>query len=171
MGLQQRVATVGTRDHQRYGWVMDHARRYFRPGCRALEVGPGDGTFAAGLAGLGYDVHGIDIVGQPRNPWITHTLDICTGALAGTFDLIHCGQVLEHIADPDAAMRNIIGMTHQATQVLISVPNFKDPEHVRTYQPDSFLADMEIYLVVSEFKIFKGNGRECYAVLGFPHDV
>ena len=171
MGLRERVATAGTRDNQRYEWVMARARKFFWPNFRALEVGPGDGTFAAGLNLAGYAVHAIDVRPAPDRmglPWTHHQVDICQGALAGTFDLIHCGQVLEHIADPDAAMINIIRMTHPGSLVLISVPNFRDPEHVRTYQAEPFFTDMARWLNIHETQTWRGNGRECYAVAGRP---
>ena len=88
--------------------------------------------------------------------------------MAGTFDLVHVGQILEHLADPEAAMTNIMRMTHPGSLVLISVPNFRDPEHVRTYNQAGFLADMEKHLDIHESLIFRGNGRECYAVGGRP---
>ena len=93
-------------------------------------------------------------------------MDICQGRLAGTFDLIHCGQTLEHVADPDVAMDNIMAMTHFCSLVLVSVPNFTDPGHKRTYSQAGFLADMGRYLKITESITFRGNSRECYAVAG-----
>ena len=170
MSCRDRVAQKGTRDNQRYEWVMDRARAFFQPGFRALEVGLGDGVFAAGLDRIGYHTYSVDVLPLPANlasqPWSHFIMDICQGRLAGTFDLVHCGQTLEHVDDPDAAMDNIMAMTHPDSLVLVSVPNFTDPGHLRTYSQAGFLADMGRYLNIHETKTFAGNSRECYACAG-----
>src|SRR5215510_4273080 len=69
------------------------------PDARVLDVGCGPGTITADLAALvpgGY-VTGIDAAGD------VYRLDFADG----TFDVVHAHQVLQHLTDPVAALREM----------------------------------------------------------------
>jgi 2-polyprenyl-3-methyl-5-hydroxy-6-metoxy-1,4-benzoquinol methylase len=161
-GLARRTAQPGSRDRQRFHWVMLEAGRAHFPGAAALEVGPDDGTFADGLDALGYSVTCVD--NKPGRGAVV--LDVCRGRLDRVFDLIHCGQVLEHVVDDRAALANIRAMCGPRTLLLASAPDFPDPEHLRTYSRDSFVELLcgAGFRVLREASFF-GRGRTCFGAV------
>jgi SAM-dependent methyltransferase len=65
---------------------------------------------------------------KPR-PWKEHTslnypaFDLCAPlGDQGTFDVVICEQVLEHVVDPFAAARNLRGLTVPGGHVIVSTP-------------------------------------------------
>ena len=159
--LSRRTAEAGSRDNQRYHWVTARAAEAVFRGAEALEVGPGDGTFAGGMRSAGFSVRTVDLPGAGRPDW---TLDITRNFVDQKFDLIHCGQVLEHVPDDRAALANIRRMCKPETLVLISAANFPDPEHVRTYTEAGFRTLVEeAGFDILEARQFRGNGRACFA--------
>lgn len=165
MGLLERVNTPGSRDQMRYQTVLRLAEQKYKPGSRALEIGQDDGTFALGLVGRGYDVTSIspDHICQC---WRHFQGDIQNMVLDEKFDLIHCGQVLEHLSDPDAAMRNICRMAHKTTLIIVSVPDFKDPDHLRTYRADTFYPWIETYMDIKHREIFSVKDHTTFLAAG-----
>ncbi len=101
-----------------------------------LEVGCGDGILlaavAAGLAASGRSpsrVVGVDVAlgrlrrAQQRAPCVLS----CATAEAlplspSTFDLVICAEVLEHLADPDAALRELRRVIRPGGRLILSVP-------------------------------------------------
>lgn len=92
-----------------------HLIEHLRPGARLLDVGCGPGTITADLAGrlapgevIGIDASS-DVVNRARE---THG-DVATFAVGDvfaldhpddSFDIVHAHQVLQHLADPVAAL-------------------------------------------------------------------
>jgi SAM-dependent methyltransferase len=166
-GLAGRVARKGSRDHQRHWFVMDLAARLAGPDRTVLEAGPGDGTFGRGFLELGYRVVSAGPDPGPY-PWPHHRLDLQRLGLPETFDLIHAGQVLEHVPDPDALMANLVRMTRPDSVLVVSVPDFTDPEHLRTYDRDGFHDFARRFMTVDLAAQFRGRGRTCFLVAGHP---
>lgn len=167
MGLGERVAMNGSRDNQRFKWVMGLAKtHYFGSKSTALEIGPGDGTFARGIKAVGYEL--VSFGGpDPGGNWDHFELDIQRESLPGAFDFIHLGQVLEHLEDDKAALINVLKMATAGSLIVITVPNFKDPEHRRTYTQASFHDLVLPVIDVREMRTFRGNGYTCWGVAGF----
>ena len=137
MGLKQRTQTPGTRDQQRLEWVLREARKHYRQGMTALELGPGDGTFPPHFRAIGYNVMSAGGP-DPGGDWDHFAIDLQVEILPVTFDFVHIGQVLEHVDDDAAALANACQMTRPGGLIIVSVPNFKDLTHVRTYSQASF---------------------------------
>jgi len=100
---------------------------------RALEVGPGSGVYLPLLAELFDEVVASDI--EPAYLHSAHALtavhenlslqidDITATTLpAGSFDLILCSEVIEHIADSQAALRNLAGLLAPSGVLVLSTP-------------------------------------------------
>ncbi len=95
---------------------------YLRPADRVLDIGTGPGTITVGLAGLVPDgaVTGIDnadaAVASTRQLAAEQGLPNLTaeagdvyalGYADGAFDVVHAHQVLQHLSDPVAALREM----------------------------------------------------------------
>ena len=97
---------------------------YLRPEHRLLDVGAGPGTITADLAGLVREVLAVEISEEAaeitraglRERGVTraevvvadvHALDLDDDA----FDVVHAHQVLQHVADPVAALREMARVT------------------------------------------------------------
>lgn len=119
---------------RRRDWIIDAIRRYLAPGKkRALEVGPGAGVYLPVLASLFDQVTAMDI----ENVYLEHaqrltalhpnlTLaadDITRSQLAdGSFDLILCSEVIEHIPVPGAALQEMHRLLSPGGIMIISTP-------------------------------------------------
>lgn len=105
---------------------------------RVLDVGCGQGELVFRLGGLFPDalLYGADssrralLASQKRNPSVKHLLlNLATPLLQpedraerGTFDLIVCSEVLEHIEDEQAAVRHLYALTAPTGHVILTVP-------------------------------------------------
>jgi SAM-dependent methyltransferase len=116
------------------------------PGARTLEVGCGNGSVSAWLAGRirpggravavdldlsladadvpGLELRQADIVAGPVEP--------------GDFDLVTARAVLHHVADADAAMANLVASARPGGAVLLIEPDFlpvsvAEPTEVRAF--------------------------------------
>jgi 2-polyprenyl-3-methyl-5-hydroxy-6-metoxy-1,4-benzoquinol methylase len=104
-----------------------------RPIGRALDVGCGEGGVGRSLRVAGASqVHGVEIM--PAAAAVAReTLDsvfagsvedaIAEGALAGPFDTICCYDVLEHLVDPEAVLRQLRGLAAPDARLHVSIPN------------------------------------------------
>lgn len=98
--------------------------------CRLLDVGCGEGVVLRhldrhlrGVSVVGLDVDGTGLrVAQSQN-----SVSLVQGSVyslpfaAGSFDLVLCCEVLEHVEDPDAALAELSRVSSH--RVLLSVPN------------------------------------------------
>jgi len=98
------------------------------PGSRALDAGCGRQPFRGKLEALGYAYTGMDVVQSPENSVdVVAPLD---GELPqalverGPFQFILCTEVMEHVADWNAAMANLFAVTAPGGKVLITCPFF-----------------------------------------------
>lgn len=123
--------------HRHWWWrsreaiLLDEIRRLdlSRP-CRILDVGCGSGLFLPRLAEFG-EVWGIetdtDLV-RTDTPFREQIYTESVGALArreaGCFDLITALDVIEHIEDDEAAVRDMVRLLAAGGRLLITVPAF-----------------------------------------------
>lgn len=94
---------------------------------RLLEAGCGEYLSPLGLDGRAYIV-GIDNseAQLARNSWADEKIhgDIVTHAFpAGTYDVVVCWDVLEHLPDPEAALDNLTRATSPGGLLVVKVPN------------------------------------------------
>lgn len=140
-------------DMKKYGPMSRHVRRLILKLVRPLEfrsvldVGCGQGSLLRELltAFPGIEPHGVDLsasavaLAQSKVPeGRFRTLDLVREALPETYDLLICSEVLEHIEDDLAAMRNLRRMCggHLLVTTVQGRMRSFEPEavgHVRNY--------------------------------------
>lgn len=93
-----------------------------KAGRSILDVGCGDGYLCEQLSHGGFEtVVGVDLAGsrlayaRNRNPLGRFSQsDVCALPFAtGQFDVVTCGQVLEHLTDPERAMRELMRVSRR----------------------------------------------------------
>lgn len=114
-----------------------------------LDLGCSDGVFVERARAMGFDATGTDLEN-----------DVTTSRRSA--DIVTCFQVLEHVKDPPAAIRNIAGLPWK--QLIISVPNEPwfslwragwEPEHLWAVTP----AVLRLYLGEPQWERRFGLGR------------
>jgi 2-polyprenyl-3-methyl-5-hydroxy-6-metoxy-1,4-benzoquinol methylase len=106
-------------------------------GRRVLDVGCGRG-FTLGLLGPQVDAWGIEVskyaashcaLHAPRAKVVVGNIEtgVPEGIAEGSFDVVVCRYVLEHLADPEAAMRRCASLVRPGGYFLFSVPNLSSP--------------------------------------------
>ena len=101
------------------------------PGRRALEIGSGTGTLLRRLRDRGYDVQGVDLsealIAESRRFYHDLPLQQVTGTVLPfgdhAFDLVMSFDVLEHIPDTDAHLREVRRVLRPSGVYLIQTPN------------------------------------------------
>lgn len=154
MSLFKAIA-VGAFDCTRYWLAMNYSRKHFELGHKLLEVGCDDGAFALGFCLAGYDVLALD---PEVTPYLGHlyTFKRMTlhdwsrqaGQLGKGFDMVHLGQVLEHVEDPDEMMEQACEACRG--KLIVSVPAFNWTGHLRTYTKDQAVKFLEQYMTIDE---------------------
>jgi SAM-dependent methyltransferase len=101
-------------------------------GHRVLEVGCSVGHVTEHLIAAGNTVVGVEIdpdAAAQASEWAetVHVLDLDTERVssveAGPFDVILLGDVIEHLRDPIAAMRDLLSLLADDGRIIVSVPN------------------------------------------------
>jgi 2-polyprenyl-3-methyl-5-hydroxy-6-metoxy-1,4-benzoquinol methylase len=102
-----------------------------RPGQRVLDVGCGEGRFAAALARAGAEVVGLDVAAEPlRRARAAHPrLDLRLVAPDGpweledaSFDAVWAGEVIEHVLDTAAWMSEVRRVLRSGGALLLTTP-------------------------------------------------
>lgn len=124
MKLHER-ANAGLHDH-----VEQTIRRVCaNPGARILDVGAGTGAFLSRLKRAGHaDLHGIDIAlpAEKIEGVQFHALDLDTGVLPfadGAIDTISCIEVIEHIENPGAFLKELARVLAKEGALVMTTPN------------------------------------------------
>jgi 2-polyprenyl-3-methyl-5-hydroxy-6-metoxy-1,4-benzoquinol methylase len=106
-------------------WLAD-----LRPGTQVLDIGVAMGTLGKVFTQAGLVMHGIEPhptwaeVARPfYNDLLGGTLDDATDAFLANHAVVVCADVLEHIADPEQALRRLLPLQLEGCQFLVSVPN------------------------------------------------
>jgi SAM-dependent methyltransferase len=93
------------------------------PTARVLDAGAGRGRFVAGARAAGYDAVGIEPSPRSAAPGVVRASIEEASFEPGSFDAITLWHVLEHLADPGAALRRIAGWLAPGGTLLVGVPN------------------------------------------------
>ncbi len=117
----------------RLDWIAERATL---PGARVLDVGCGGGILAESMAARGADVTGIDLSEKPLSVASLHGLEsgiavryerISAEDIAvrepGTFDVVTCMEMLEHVPDPAAVVRACATLVKPGGRVFFSTIN------------------------------------------------
>lgn len=111
----------------RFIWLVPPA---FTPGGRLLDVGCGAGEFLAFVRDLGWTVVGLESkASAAEEAKRVFGLDIRAGTLEslssadGPFDVVSLWHVLEHVADPDAALKSARRALKPGGYILAGIPN------------------------------------------------
>ena len=114
-------------------WGVDVRDQQPLSGKAALDIGCGAGLVCEPLARLGGEVTGIDAATENVAVAAAHAdavgLDIryMAGELSaldiGTFDLVTCLEVVEHVADKQAFLANVVESLSPGGLLILSTPN------------------------------------------------
>ena len=117
----------------RLGWIDQRAAL---PGKRVLDVGCGGGILSESMSTRGADVLGIDLADKPLRVAQLHALE--SGArvryrpvsaeelaeeAAGSFDVVTCMEMLEHVPDPDSTVAACAALARPHGWVFFSTIN------------------------------------------------
>lgn len=118
-----------------------------QPAWAVLDVGSGPGVLAAKMAQVAsqvdcmdlssYAVKACEALGLGARQWDMVNDPVPTG-LHGSYDCVVCTEVLEHLEDPEAAIKKLYSLLKPEGLVMITVPDDRlppeeEPEHVATY--------------------------------------
>ncbi len=117
----------------RLDWIRD---RVTLSGSRALDVGCGGGILAESMAAAGADVTGIDMADGPLAVARLHqvesgatidyrrtTAEELAGEEPGSFDIVTCLEMLEHVPDPSLVIRSCAELVRPGGHVFFSTIN------------------------------------------------
>jgi methionine biosynthesis protein MetW len=113
------------------GAIAARAERLLPPRGRVLDLGCASGGLLALLRPRAGHLAGLELSASAARAAAQVADVVVRGALedpdlpfeAGSFDLVVLADVLEHLADPVAALRRAAGWTRPGGAVLLSVPN------------------------------------------------
>ncbi len=158
--LDRRIASlqglIAERSRYKHGFIGD------RPPGKLLDIGCGNGDFAAGMQSLGWSVRGTDAdpdaaMTVSRN----HGFAVDVGELNdlaypdGAFDAVMAKHVLEHIRDPEKFARECWRILKPGGRLVLVTPNvashghriygehwqgLEPPRHLFLYEPRTLLA-------------------------------
>jgi 2-polyprenyl-6-hydroxyphenyl methylase/3-demethylubiquinone-9 3-methyltransferase len=113
-------------------WQADECSRCPLEGKTALDVGCGAGLLAEPLTRLGAKVTGLDaspaliVAARDHAAAMGLNIDYRAGELAaleGRFELVTCMEVIEHVADPAAFVRDLAARLAPGGLLIMSTPN------------------------------------------------
>ena len=115
--------------------VLQRVRACLPPGGRVLDIGCGSGVLLAKLAGhAGYRA-GVELsataaaaAARVADQVVNLPVDGDLPFAPGSFDVVVCADVLEHLPDPAAALASVSTFCRPGGAVIISVPNIANWE-------------------------------------------
>lgn len=157
----------------RYRYVHEHLSQLQLPGRTVIDLGCGDGQWSMELAGR-FDLRLIGVDYNPlrmqryRNyvPGAEAQVGSCISIpiASHAVDLVMFHQVLEHIPQPERALREVRRILHQQGWLLLSVPNegtwLKQHVQYRWIEPNSLASSdhVNFFTAASLRKLLEDSG-------------
>lgn len=144
---------------------VDEVVRQLPPG-KVLEIGCYDGRYLQVLQSRGWDVVGVDLQPQPASFILEHDAQY-PFPFSHDFDLVIAVEVIEHIVDTEAFLRNCYKVLKKDGRLVLTTPNLvsginrlrmifgKRPlfcyadYHVQMFVLDDLLSKLDRYFCVS----------------------
>ncbi len=167
-GLQAVYPGIDT--SPRLAKVARTANKYASGARRILDIGCGDGTFAAELkcllgasAAFGVEISQAAVDAANTRQVAAHVVDIDQSTLPfddGYFELIYCGQVIEHLYDRDHLLDEIKRLLAPGGVAILDTPNLASLVNrfalLLGYQP--FLTDVSLRYHVGKLRPMDSGG-------------
>ncbi len=119
------------------GEIFETFLSVIRPGGELLDAGCGRGVFLKLASGLFGRVRGADISSAAVAAARAAGLEAVEGDVCGalpfadaSFDVCSCADVIEHVIDPAAALREIRRVLRPGGQLLLATPNVRCFRHI-----------------------------------------
>lgn len=99
-------------------------------GARVLDIGCNDGTISSQLLKLGIRVCGLDLSAENVRQARERGIDAAVGNAReklpfeeGYFDVVFAGEIIEHLYDPEAFMREVRRVLRPGGAIVLTTPN------------------------------------------------
>ncbi|MCK9598983.1 MAG: methyltransferase domain-containing protein, partial [Sphaerochaeta sp.] len=139
-------------------WRARFVRQYTE-GPDVLDLAAGGGVYTVLLARDGHRVTWSDISPvameqariQAEKHGVSHMIDdylvgdCRTMVTSKQYDTVWMGEVLEHLPDPDVALKNALGMVKPGGKLILTVPlgeHHFDPMHLHVWSRESFKSEL-----------------------------
>lgn len=162
---------VGFKDQHKSGWINNETGElltgvHVHPGMKVVDIGCGDGGYVSFCSRMGADVTFVDTQEAKVRALEDSLKGIAQGAIEGIVsdcnpipledgnaDLVISTEVLEHVADPEAFLKEIVRIGSSDALYLLTVPDargeeliktvanpayFQEPNHIHIFSAESF---------------------------------
>lgn len=118
---------------RRYAQIFEEAAKYTSTMQRVLDVGCGIGNFVAWAAAGGLDAEGVEVdrqaleVARSRGLVVHELDDLASVVEPSSVDVVTLWDVIEHLVDPAAAVRDLVPLLRPGGLVVMETPDVAFP--------------------------------------------
>jgi 2-polyprenyl-3-methyl-5-hydroxy-6-metoxy-1,4-benzoquinol methylase len=132
-----------------------------------LDVGCGDGFLSLLMSFYCKSLTGCDLAPVKAGNYETVEIDLCKKGLKGKYDIVTCFDVLEHLADFDAGLKNIKAALKKTGVLIVNHPDGSDS----TQPIDNEIPIMELIKKIDmrlvKLEYYNFSGGEAYTFMAF----